>query len=219
MAASKKCIAPDHLTMSLFTPGMSAIHRAGLGGLACTLKAMERQSKANRLPFEITRHTVTLRFGKPEDAGNYLERLFQFAFKVRKDGLIVLPGQHDVEPSAAVLADLQAGLTQSFLQHGKARTLEKLPTAASYDPEGNGNPGIIVNYRKCSWFKHQDGWKVLIDKHGCLVDGPIQIEGPVSPGTVVRHVAYTGDTAVEDPAERILPLFFALVGCIALPVN
>ena len=35
--------APDQLTMRLFAPGMSALHRAGLGGLACTLKAMERQ--------------------------------------------------------------------------------------------------------------------------------------------------------------------------------
>ena len=29
-----KLTAPDHLTMQLFAPGMSALHRAGLGGLA-----------------------------------------------------------------------------------------------------------------------------------------------------------------------------------------
>src|SRR5437868_383994 len=40
---------PDHLTMSLFTSGMSPLHRAGLGGLACTLKTMERQLRSGLL--------------------------------------------------------------------------------------------------------------------------------------------------------------------------
>lgn len=205
--------------MSLFAPGMSAIHRAGLGGLACTLKAIERQPSAERLKFEITRHTVTLQFGTPENAGTYLERLFRFAFKVRNDGLISLPGQFETEPSAAVLADLQAGVTLTFLQHGKVRALEKQPTTASYDPDGDGNPGVIVQYRSCSGFKHQEGWQSFVDKHGRLIGGPITVDGPISPGTVVRHVAYTGNTAAEDPPERMLPLYFALVGCVALPVN
>ena len=49
MAKVAKPAAPDHLTMTLFAPGMTAIHRAGLGGLACTLQAMERQYKADLL--------------------------------------------------------------------------------------------------------------------------------------------------------------------------
>ena len=32
-------------------------------------------------------------------------------------------------------------------------------------------------------------------------------------------MAFTGDTGIEDPPERMLPLYFALVGCLALPVN
>lgn len=205
--------------MSLLAPGMSAIHRAGLGGLACTLHAMRQQLGEQCLPFEISRQTVTLRFEKPEHVGKYLERLFGFAFGIRGDGLISLPGQYDVEPPAAVLADLQAGLTLTFLQHGKARGLEKQPTIASYDPEGDGSPGVVVQYRKCAWFKHQKAWQCLVDKDHCLKDIPIAIEGPISPGTVVRHVAFTADTSAEDPPQRILPLYFALVGCIALPVN
>ena len=35
----------------------------------------------------------------------------------------------------------------------------------------------------------------------------------------MRHVAFTGDTGAEDPPERMLPLYFALVGCLSLPVN
>jgi CRISPR-associated protein Cas8a1/Csx13 len=224
---------PDHLTMNLFAPGMSALHRAGLGGLACTLKVLERHyanglMKADALPapfvdgkppWEIDARSVELHFGKPENAGEYLKKLFAFAFSIRKDGLIYLPGQHDTEPSAAVLADLQAGFTLTFLQHGRVRALAKEPTAASYDPEGEGVPGVVVQYKKCSYFKHQCGWEEFIEKNGCLVRGTLKVDGPISPGTVVRHVAFTGDTGAEDPPERMLPLYFALVGCLSLPVN
>jgi CRISPR-associated protein Cas8a1/Csx13 len=224
---------PDYLTMRLFAPGMSLLHRAGLGGLVCTLKAMERQFAAGLLrpeklpapfvdgrpPWEIDDQTVTFRFNEPESAAPFLRKLFDFAFGIRDDGLIRLPGQYETEPPTAALADLQAGLTLTFLQHGRVRGLAKEATIVSYDPEGDGTPGVVVEYKKCSYYKHQKGWEELVDKKGRLVSDPIRIEGPVSPGTVVRHVAFTGDTGAEDPPERMLPLYFALVGCLALPVN
>lgn len=217
--AAAKPMAPDHLTMNLFAPGMSALHRAGLGGLACTLKRMEPQFDGEPPPWDIDEHSVTLRFGKPEEAAAFLKRLFAFAFSIRKDGLIYLPGQFNSEPSAAILADLQLGMTLTFLQHGRVRQLAKESTTASYDTDGDGLPGVMVEYRKCSSFKHQNGWEELVDKHGCLLMTPIRVDGPVSPGAVVRHVAYTGDTSAEDPPSRMLPLYFALVGCLPLPVN
>ena len=113
MAKVAKPAAPDHLTMTLFAPGMTAMHRAGLGGLACTLKAMERQHKADLLrtnkllpgpvaddvyPWDITDDAVTLRFGKPTHARDYLKKLFAFAFSITPSGLIYLPGQHRSQP-------------------------------------------------------------------------------------------------------------------------
>ncbi|GIW78803.1 MAG: hypothetical protein KatS3mg105_0610 [Gemmatales bacterium] len=228
-----RIVKPDRLTMNLFAPGMSVLHRAGLGGLACTLKAMERQAKngllppsklpapfdGDKLPWDIDEQSVTLKFGKPENAKDYLKKLFEFAFTIRKDGLIFLPGQHTTDPSAAVLADLQTGLTLTFLQHGKVRKLVEEATSVSYDPEGEGVPGVLVEYRKCTSFKHQIGWKDFVDRQGCLVTGNIKVDGPISPGTVVRHAAYSSDTAAKDPPERMLPLYFAIVGTLALPVN
>lgn len=233
MAKVARPPAPDHLTMRLFAPGMSLLHRAGLGGLACTLRAMEELHREVRLPktklpgpfkddrppWEIEPQSVTLHFGRPENAEEYLKKVFAFAFAIRKDGLIRLPGQFATEPSAAVLADMQAGLTLTFLQHGKVRKLAKDPSVVSYDPEGDGVPGVVVHYRVCSGFKHQEGWAELVKKDGTLIDGPVRVDGPVSPGSVVRHVAFTADTAAEDPPERMLPLYFALVGCLPLPVN
>ena len=235
MAKVAKPAAPDHLTMTLFAPGMTAMHRAGLGGLACTLKAMERQYKADLLrtnkllpgpvaddvyPWDITDDVVTLRFGKPTHARDYLKKLFAFAFSITPSGLIYLPGQHRSQPSSdAILAALQSGFTLTFLQHGRVRALAKDVTSVSYDFAGDGVPSLVLEYKKCSGFKHQSCWETLVGTDGSLVAGTITVDGPISPGTVIRHVAFTRHTGAEDPPERMLPLYFAMVGCLSLPVN
>jgi len=219
--------------MGLFDPGMSLLHRAGLGGLACSLKALERAQRAGTVrtedlpapfvngkpPWEIDERSITLRFGQPDRAGEYLRKLFEFAFRIGQNGLIYLPGQFKAPVSAAVLADLQLGLLLTFLQHGLVRQLAKEPHTESYDSDGDGTPGVIVEFRKCSGFKHQKGWMELVDKNGQIAQKLLRVDGPICPGTVVRHVAYTSDTAAEDPPARLLPLYFALVGCLSLAVN
>jgi CRISPR-associated protein Cas8a1/Csx13 len=135
--------------------------------------------------------------------------------------LIWLPGQYDVDlpPNLAVRADLQLALTLTFLQHGKTRRLAKQSLAAAHDAEGDGVPGVIVEYRKCSGYKHQQGWKDCAARSGCVSTTPVPIEGPLNPGAAVRHNAFAGPTKLQEPVERLIALYFALVGCIALPIN
>lgn len=219
MAKVAKVPPPDHLTMHLFAPGMSLMHRAGLGGLACTLRAMEAEFPDGNYPWDVQPHAITLRFGKPENARDYLKRLFEFAFHINADGLISLPGQYEREPSAAVLADLQAGLTLTFLQHGKVRTLAKDPVVTNYAPEGDDLPSVTVQYCMCADFKHQNGWEKLIERTGVMTRKPLSFKGPICPGAVVRHGKFTADTIMKSPLDMVLPLYFALVGCLSLPVN
>jgi CRISPR-associated protein Cas8a1/Csx13 len=218
--------------MNLFAPGMTILHRSGLGGLACTLRYIQRSYDAgflsdddipggpweNGAPWAIDDQSITLRFGQPAGAAEFLKRLFRIGFGL-KDGLIYLPGQYVQEPNLAVRAELQAGLTLTFLQHGRVRNLEKHPTAFLHDPEGYGQSYVSIEYKRCSWYKHQDGWEELIDGNGCLRRKPVEVIGPLSPGAVVRHVAFTADTKIVDIVERIVPLYFALVGSLALPIN
>lgn len=227
-----KLTAPISLVMNLFAPGMTVLHRVGLGGLACTLRYIERAYAAGILSdddipggpwtdaprWRVDEQTVTLDFGQPAAAGEFLKRLFRIAFGL-KDGLIYLPGQYEQEPNLAVRAELQAGLTLTFLQHGRVRNLEKQPTAIVHDPEGYGQSYVSVEYKRCTWYKHQDGWQGLIDRNGCLSRKPVEVIGPLSPGAVVRHVAFTAHTKIVDVVERIVPLYFALVGSLALPIS
>lgn len=225
----------DHLTMRLFAPGMSALHRAGLGGLACTLRYIERAYQQGALsdddvpggpwadqespPWEVESDRVTLRFGESGNAREYLKRLYTLSFELC-GGMIHLPGQHRTPPTAGIRADLQLGVTLTFLQHGRTRALAQTPTVASHDPEGTGVPAVTVEYRACSGYRHQGGWEDLTDpRTGRLVARPVGIEGPLNPGAIVRHVAFTAATQADDPVERLLPLHFALIGCLTLPVN
>ncbi|MCG6157254.1 type I-MYXAN CRISPR-associated Cas8a1/Cmx1 [Rubinisphaera margarita] len=227
-----KTHGPAQLRMNLFEPGMSILHRAGLGGLACTLDYINRARSlgilddddlpgdwsSNQSPWEVDEQTITLNFGQPGAARVYLERLFRIAFDL-KDGLIYLPGQYAQEPSLAVRAELQLGMTLTFLQHGKVRQLDKNATVVQYDPEGSGTALATVEYKRCLSYKHQDGWKDICEKTGCLSLKPVKVVGPLSPGTMVRHEKYSNETKIVDTAELILPLYFALIGCIGLPVN
>ncbi|MFB3788314.1 MAG: type I-MYXAN CRISPR-associated Cas8a1/Cmx1 [bacterium] len=221
---------PSHLTLRLFDPGMSMLHRAGLGGLACTLRYIERAYREEQIsedeipgipwndntpPWRIDKLEVTLNFGEPEHAGEFLKRLFSLAFQIR-DSLVYLPGQHIDPPNKEVLIDLQSGLTLTFLQHGNVRKLEKNGTTESFHID---DTVLQFNYRKCISFKHQEGWKDLVDKKGCLQSKPIEVIGPINPGAVVRHNAFSSDTKIEESVDQVLALYFAIVGCLTLPVN
>ena len=221
---------PSALTLRLFDPGMSPIHRAGLGGLACALGYVERAVRSGEVapdrapggpwaegvpPWKVEPLQITLDFQEPEKCREFFERLFALTFQLR-DGLIFLPPQHRNEPTLEVLAELQTGLLLTFLQHEKTRTMSKEETVHSYEID---EKTLRVAFRKCSFYRHQEGWKELTDSDGCLNLGTVEIAGPLNPGAVVRHVAFSTQTKIEEGVSRALPLFFSLVGCLALPVN
>lgn len=238
-AAKKKAAAsrqppPAMLEMSLFAPGMSLMHRAGLGGLVCTLEAIHRDVRDGRIiddnllpggpwpdvetpPWTIEPQRVVLHFGEPGKAAEYLQRLFAFAFQIR-DGLIFLPGQYgDVPPPVEVRALLQNGMTLTFLQHNKARTLAKVATTREYEVDGKV---VSVEFKECNSFKHQSGWRKLVsEKTGTITPKSSEVRGPLNPGAIVRHEAFPNRTRIEESPDRLLPLYFALVGCLALPIN
>ena len=259
MGKVKAATAPDHLTLDLFAAGMSLLHRAGLGGLACTLKAMERQYEAGTLaasklpaafdgdtpPWEISNQSVTLRFGKPENAGAYLKRLFAFAFQV-KDGLIYLPGQYgDVPPSFVVLAAIQDGIQNTFLQHGPtcgSRSGERMVTVEINETPMSVTHDVFTSYKHQGWFwldrderskekdpktgkKPKTGRRLqnhqefpAVNEDGELSGAQHEIDNKLSPGGIVRHDRYKESAACETDGGLIC-LHFAMIGCLTLSVN
>jgi CRISPR-associated protein Cas8a1/Csx13 len=97
--------------------------------------------------------------------------------------------------------------------------LAKSETSLRYQPEDDNGKTIELTYKQCSGYKHQEGWKDLVDNKGRLNTKTIEVVGPLSPGSVVRHNAFAGQTKIEEDVARVLPLFFALVGCLTLSIN
>ena len=233
-AKPAKPTAPPELVLRLHEPGMTPMHRAGLGGLAATLRALERRI-ARRLispdaipggprteeadkPWRIEPHQITLKFGTSEGAGDYLKKLFAFGFGI-KDKLIDLPGTYREELSRAVRAELQLGLTLTFLQFGPHRKLDP-PMQSQFDVTGDGVAMVGLSLRACQSFLHQAFWEKLLDKKsGKLGLKPLEAPSAFNPGAVVRHNAYSTATRIDQTTGDVLCLAFALVGCLSLPVN
>ena len=222
---------PIDLTLRLFDPGMSPIHRAGLGGLACTLNYIERAYCDGELgdddvpggpwlggqpPWSIGLDTVELFFGEATAAREYLKRLFGASFRI-KSGLIDLPGAYgQTTPPNEVRAELQNGLTLTFLQHGRVRKLDKTETTLSYDVDGKP---LTFDVKLCRYYKHQDIWQGLCESDGCLTEKQVEVTGSLNPGAIVRHFAFNAQTRISEGAAYVLPLSFAIVGCLALSIN
>ena len=232
--SAKKVSPPSKLTLKLNAPGMTAMHRAGLGGLAATLRNLsKRRAKPdqNRETFEhpcwhdeytwdIRPSEITVDFHKPEWAGDFLKWLFEFSFRIDENGMIYLPGQHSetesLKPNIApeICARLQSGLTLTFLQHGRTRTLSNDETEGAYDV---GVKRIRFTYKKCEDYSHQTAWEDWV-KGGKLVLKNHNVRSQLSPGAVVRHEAFK-QSEICQPIELILPLAFAIVGTVALPAS
>lgn len=230
-SSSKKDV-PTRLELHLHAPGMTLLHRAGLGGLAASLKAMERRHKLGRLrddqlpvgsdlgnsfPWLIEPSSITLDWGEPTGARDYLRKLFAFAFAI-KDKLIDLPGTYRDELSRAVRAELQLGLTLTFLQHGNTRSLGD-PSVRFIDPTGDGFAQVAVEWRPCVRYRHQSGADELTSSRGEFKETKIKIAGPLYPGAAVRHNAFPAKTKMEDSANLALAIHFAPIGCLSLPVR
>jgi CRISPR-associated protein Cas8a1/Csx13 len=223
--------SPSTLTMKLFDPGMTAMHRAGLGGLACSLRYIEDNARSlldNQLPggpwknyrppWTVEPDEITLDFGVPNAAAEFLKRLFEISFQILGSSkTIYFPGQYSQPVSIDVLADAQTALTLSFLQHNKARKLED-PIEIQIDAEGDGSRFVNATTRPCNWYVHQEGWKTLVAADMSISERMTDVVGSLSPGTIVRHNASKRST-IQEPFSRMLPLYFAIVGTLALPIN
>lgn len=222
------------LTLHLHAPGMTALHRAGLGGLASTLSALEANVRDSLTPFpedkcpghpwpnakppwEIQPHQLTLHLGA--DPAGFLQRLFNYAFQLTPDGLIYLPGQTGGKlPDLVVLAAIQEGVLYTFLQHGQTRKISKDTISREYDC-GEKAPAI-VRFRACSGFKHQELASSLVKPASrntpAVILPLIEVPGPLYPGAAIRHLALGGDTKVFEPPSTAIPLIFAPVGCLTM---
>ena len=201
----------ESLRCDLFAPGMTPLHRAGLGGLVATLRWIENTlPDAERPPgwWKIEKRSVTLTWAEEV---RFFDLLFSLAFQIQEEGLIYLPGQYgELPPPLEVRAALHEGLLLSFYDHGPTSRGSNPPTVEK-TYEIDGNP-ISYRYLPLSWYKHQKHGSKLIRES---LRGRVGLTRTFFPGAVQQHAAHKA-SQVTHSARLALPLLFAPVGVVAL---
>lgn len=227
---STKPAGPTQMELWLHAPQMDALLRAGIGGLAAVLKQLESQGRSgdnqwlpggpwtdDEPPWEVSNDRIRLHFGDPEDAGEYLKRLFEHAFLIDdSDSVIDLPVTYRSTQDAIVKAWLQRGLMLTFLQHGQSRKVSKKDIEKRLPINGKE---VSYSLRPLTSYKHQTGYKELVDKHGVLRNKATELPGTLYPGAAVRHNKFSSRTKHEGTPAELLAAYFALIGTISLPIN
>lgn len=206
----------DRLSIDLYGPGMGPLNRAGLGGLAATLRWIDDNVPAADRPpgsWSVDDRRVELAWGGPAAAGTFFERLYALAFQIR-DGLIHLPGAYgEPGPPPWIRAELQQGMALTILQFGPNRKAAGI-TTRTYEVD---EVPMTIEHQVLTGYTHQAAWRYLVTPKGLLRE-TVVVCGTIAPGFVQRHVAFA-ETTIALPPGPAMALHFALVGTLALAVD
>ncbi len=221
------------LTLGLFEPGMTPLHRAGVAGLHMTLQGLKERGRwfdgATWAP-ELTRVRLRVEGGwKP-----FMEWLFAEAFKIDEQGLIRF-GAHEGQPMGDLeRIHLTGALYRTFLQHPQQNRIPAGTKNREVSLSLDGK-GVVATYKPFSRpYAHATAAgefhttsakgkpKVFqpilaVDRRGRL-KGPCQIKGWLYPGAAERHSGLPG-TEFEETPERLIALLFAPVACLYYQVT
>jgi CRISPR-associated protein Cas8a1/Csx13 len=211
------------LLIDLRAPGMTALLRAGAGGLASSLRALLlRKSPRSSWPAAVPLGpgsaivgptSIHLAWGKkpPEET---LQVLFREAFRLRApEGILDLPGTYapDRPPELQVAVALQEALKLTFLQHGSTTRKAGPPRVHTFSLD---EQDLRLEFQPYAGFVHQEAWKDVAEalKRGCTT-----LAGWAYPGAAERHIGLRVTKMEYTPAEALCACF-ALVGCLSFKV-
>lgn len=216
---------PDsgQLDVALAAPGLTPMLRAGVGGLAASLRVIRRmQAPRSSWPSPIEldggqavvepQHiTITWGAGGPRPV---FEDLIAKSFQVKKPGLVFVTAMFDQEPHPAVMAAAQRALKRTFLQHGKYTSkVEKKGGDRVLSGEVDGE-AFSIEFTPYSAFVHQNAAKDIVK---ALHAGYVDLAGWAYPGAAQRHIQFA-DTRWFHTAQSALAGTFALAGTVQLVV-
>jgi CRISPR-associated protein Cas8a1/Csx13 len=212
------------LVLGLGNPGMTSLLRAGLGGLAASLRAifLEANPTAHwpapvRLGpgtavVEPRRITFDWGEGTPDEV---LRVLFDESFRLfPKYGVIELRGATDqTRAFNLVLAMVrQSGLKKTFLQHGSTTKKDGGPKPYTVEID---EKQIQVQVQSYTEYVHQtDGHMNVCE---ALRTGSVDLVSWAYPGAAERHVGLGATKCSYGPSEA-LAACFSLVGCLSFEV-
>lgn len=202
------------LTVDLFSPGMTPLHRAGAAGLFMTVRALEKRGVRPKglVTWETAPRSVTLRWeGKAEP---FFEDLVRSAYGIDDDGLVMFTAIDQSRASFRARWIVHEGMFGTFCQFGPGNALgdplSKVETRDGGAPLHFEYKPILRGGKKSYPHRDRGGSRI-----GAAIDAErnVALVGWLFPGAIVRHDEFKGQTALDEPPARALALLFAPVGC------
>jgi CRISPR-associated protein Cas8a1/Csx13 len=208
------------LVIGLADPGLTPMLRAGLGGLAASVRAIAT-AKQRAWPAAVAvgsgrvivePRSVQIDWGAEEPLET-LRALFEASFRISKQGIIDLPGTYDRRAplSVEVAAALQDSLKRTFLQHGKSTQKHGIPQTRRIEID---DVPATLSFQPYSAFRHQDAFTAI---GAALRTGAVTLASWAYPGAVARHIA-AESTDLRYDAKSAICACFAIVGCLSYQV-
>ncbi|HEY6001181.1 MAG TPA: type I-MYXAN CRISPR-associated Cas8a1/Cmx1 [bacterium] len=194
-------MAEQSLTLSLFDPGMTPLHRVGLAGLYMTLEKLDPKKYEKLGSWELEPSRVHLRWnGKP---AAFIGDLLEDAFGIGEGGVIEFAAHRGHPMGQAQRFLVHSAILGTFLQHPLVKGVEG-PVAVSLDLEDRQ---VLHSHRPATWYSNQKS-KILFTRAGDFRSA-IELAGWILPGGGVRHNEYAKETKVTERPELLLALLFA----------
>jgi len=216
----EQTLSKQTLSIGLFDPGMSPLHRVGMAGLYMTLKWLnERGLRFDGTAWTLEKERVTITW-QADSAGSkdFFDWLFRESFGIdnRK-----FPGLIDFAAHRGhLMGDLERisfseALRMTFLQHNKQNRIPKGTSDKVISTSHNNDKQILALYKPfVNPYAHATAAELLLDSKGRLADtNMIKIKGWLYPGAGERHSNLSG-TEIEETPARLICLLYAPVAAL-----
>lgn len=203
------------LSIGLFEPGMSHLHRVGLAGLYMSLKYFDANGRTcSEGKWKLEKDRVTLSWQGTDK--NFFEELFTMSFKSDNHGFIDFAAHRSFNLGDLKKVFLNRALLKTFLQHNKQN---KIPKNVSSDISISlEQESINISYKPfVKGYAHSLAVQAIADDNGQLRNS-VGIKGWLYPGGIQRHEK-ASNSQLEEPLNRFIALLYAPMAAVYFDIN
>lgn len=196
------------LTLKLFDPGMTHMHRVGLAGLYMTLQQLDHADYATAGKWELHPQGIELSWNRtPRDL---LAPIIEKSFGVSPAGVIQFLAHQSSPMGDLNRILLHRAILLTYLQYRTTRNLANKEQNIAI--EFDSRP-IVESIKSLSSYQNQEAEKILFAPNGSFKQD-IKIATGFFPGGVVRHWKHGDHTALTADPGKFLSLLYAPVGSL-----
>ncbi|MGP8051968.1 MAG: type I-MYXAN CRISPR-associated Cas8a1/Cmx1 [Desulfobaccales bacterium] len=196
------------LTLKLFDPGMTHLHRVGLAGLYMTLQRLDPAKYAEVGGWDLKPQSVELHWTRnPRDL---LAPIIEKSFGISQEGIIQFSAHTSSSMGDLNKLMLHRAILRTYLQFRTTRKLAAHERGLTF--EFDTQP-VVESIKPILNYQNQSAPQHLFAKNGDFKN-EIKLPTGLFPGGVVRHWKHGDHTALTADPGKFLSLLYAPIGSL-----